>query len=61
MRVSTRTSFLIFGSYDMKSLLLKFGHDISAVASKSQVFKLRCPFFKSFYEASEDIMTKFKL
>jgi hypothetical protein len=27
-RVATLTSFLIFDSYDMKSLLLKFGHGI---------------------------------
>ena len=66
MRVAIPTTFLIFDSYDMKSLWSRFGCNIFTG------FKTASPFFKSFYElklktlkswhfeASEDVMTKFK-
>ena len=67
------TNISIFDSYDMKTLWFKFGHDIfigfkmasryiwDALFQPFYVMKLKTPKFKVLaFEASEDIMTKFK-
>ena len=70
-RVATPTSFSIFDSCGIKSLWFKFGHDIFLyLLQNGKSFKLGCHFMKwnwrllslkSWpFEASEDIMTKFK-
>ena len=44
-RIATLTSFSIFDSYDMKSLLFEFGHD-----TYLQWLKVGMPVFQLFYE-----------
>jgi hypothetical protein len=48
-RVATLTSFSILDSYDMKSLLLKFDHDIFS-GFKMASLTVGTPIFQLFYE-----------